>query len=688
MLLNKHSQHYCIPKQTFKRLFAFACLYFFVLSQPLVAQINEAARYEINAKRIGVDPESKDALPRSREFIRLDSTYYVGYMYEGIYKYERSSDYLGYQQAIPALRKAIDLLEKDYSDKLRNLFGSFQNMDAGRILYQDFFVTANALYSCYNSLEMPDSTMSIINRIDRYHFQRDFFNVGSSRSWLYHRNRFFTSKDHPFLKNTIEENEKEAFRECYEQLAYIAKTKTNNDYWYGEYATKEDELTVYHYLALLHDYNQNYDSSRYYYSLLIAGNRVSWSNYANMEHVMGDFANAVNDYSRIEYKQRFALVEADYYMPMIFVYAALPKTAISIAQGKITESGSIPGFGWYNIALARAYLYDGQLDSCELFLNKASNFKELHMHTTLTQSHYEFTINLLRIQLIDKKMSLLKFFDTGWWHSFNGLYDMCALKLEKLMLEYALVNAMVNNPERDRLVYELFCSESTVSFDESMYLLKDFCLPYFEKKYRDYAIQDPRRKINRYFRLNICRLLLEQGEDDEANRECEKLMNETIPFEDIASGNNDNLIDFNYEKLFAYRVFEIMTKTSSGKDYLLYRNNCFEAYPQLMLFSEMPMEMNVTFEGMQNDPIIKKVISDLNDCNIELTNKEGIPTAHVQFNKIGDTYQAKINVISANNKVVVTDGELLFKKDDGIGRELAMRLFGKGGAVKPEMPIN
>ena len=42
---------------------------------------NSAARYEIDAKRIGVNFFDKDALPRSREFIRLDSTYYVGYYY-------------------------------------------------------------------------------------------------------------------------------------------------------------------------------------------------------------------------------------------------------------------------------------------------------------------------------------------------------------------------------------------------------------------------------------------------------------------------------------------------------------------------------------------------------------------------------------------------------------------------------
>ena len=44
-------------------------------------------RYEIDAKRMGVDPSSEDALPRSREFKRIDSTYYVGWIFEGVYKY-------------------------------------------------------------------------------------------------------------------------------------------------------------------------------------------------------------------------------------------------------------------------------------------------------------------------------------------------------------------------------------------------------------------------------------------------------------------------------------------------------------------------------------------------------------------------------------------------------------------------
>ncbi len=76
-----------------KRLKVLFSLLLIANCQLLIAQ-DAAKRYEIDAKRLGVQPYDKDALPRSREFIRLDSTYYVGHYYEGIYKYERAADYL------------------------------------------------------------------------------------------------------------------------------------------------------------------------------------------------------------------------------------------------------------------------------------------------------------------------------------------------------------------------------------------------------------------------------------------------------------------------------------------------------------------------------------------------------------------------------------------------------------------
>jgi hypothetical protein len=72
-----------------------------------------------------------------------------------------------------------------------------------------------------------------------------------------------------------------------------------------------------------------------------------------------------------------ALREPYYYLPELYIYAGRTKDAIKMCNNIISASGSTPGFGWYNIALARSYLYDAQLDSAEAALNKAANFKEL-----------------------------------------------------------------------------------------------------------------------------------------------------------------------------------------------------------------------------------------------------------------------------------------------------------------------
>ena len=125
-------------------------------SLSMTTKSKAAARYEIDAKRAGVDPSSKDALPRSREFIRLDSTYYVGWLYEGMYKYDRSSDYLGYKNAAIPLQKAFDLLEKDYDKTYRSLFNNVNNLIANFNRYQDLYIIFTALKFCYDNIEMPD----------------------------------------------------------------------------------------------------------------------------------------------------------------------------------------------------------------------------------------------------------------------------------------------------------------------------------------------------------------------------------------------------------------------------------------------------------------------------------------------------------------------------------------------------
>jgi hypothetical protein len=638
------------------------------------AQGNPTARYEIDAKRPGVNPLDKDALPRSREFIRLDSTYYVGYMFEGIYKSDKSSDFTGFKYAIPSLRKAFVLLQKDYGTNLKVIFNSPQQYMQSMNKYIDFLQISNTLRECYDNIEMPDSVMWVLNNVAAYNFPKDHLGVNTIKAWTYHRNRFFTSEKFPFLKNSVEENEKEAFNYCYYALNRIQKNRPKNDEWFGPGQAEADKLNVYHYLALLHCYNKNYDSSEYYYQRLAQSGTVSWNNYGNMKMEVGELAVSHEYLDRDKYKyMQKTLKEPFYYIPMLDVYAGRTKDAMALCKEAIVNAGSTPGFGWYNLALCRSYMYDGQLDSAEYVLQKAADFKEVHIGTTLTQSQYDFTINILKLQLDERKVALVKFENTGWWYSPAALYKIAALKIQKMLMQYILINQLAANPERDRTVYDLFCGESTTSFDEDYYLIKDFSPSYFQKKYENYQKTDNRPNLQRYFRLITYQMQWANGEEDKALEGYQQLIKEVR-------------LDTSHEKLFLGRLYEGLSKGSAEKgnekDYSFYSNALYEAYPQLLPFSGITIKMKLITSGV-NDANTEKVIKELQQCDINWKNEADANTAvaNIAFIKKGDKYEATVIVKGGLNKNAVSNEKMIFKETEGAGKELALRLFGKSGAM-------
>jgi hypothetical protein len=639
-----------------------------------IAQPNAQARYEIDAKRIGVSLIDKDALPRSREFIRLDSTYYVGYMFEGIYRSDKSSDFIGFKYAIPSLRKAFVLLQKDYGRNLKKLFNSPRDYMESMNRYVDFLEISNNLRECYDNIEMPDSVMWVLNNISKYNFPKDHLGVNTIKAWTYHRNRFFTSEKFSFLKNTVEENEKEAFNYCYYALKRIQTNQVKNDIWFGPGQAEKDELNVYHYLALLHCYNKNYDSSEYYYQRLAESGTVSWNNYGNMKLEIGEFAvsHEYLDKDKFKYMEK-TLKEPFYYIPMLDVYAGRTKDAMSLCKKAIQNAGSTPGFGWYNIALCRSYMYDGQLDSAEYVLRKAADFKEVHIGTTLTQNQYDFTINLLKLQLNERKTALVKFQNNGWWYSPSALYNIAALKFEKMLMQYVLINQLSANPERDRTIYDLFCGESTTSFDEDYYLIKDFSPSYFIKKYENYQKTDKRQNLQRYFKLMTHQMQWANGDEDKA-------------FEGYKEMINKVELDTSTEKLFLGRLYEGLSKGNDEEGnkngYNLYANALYEEYPQLLPFSGITIKMKLVTSGA-DDEQTKKVIKELKNCDIQWVDNidPTTPVADIVFIKKGDKYEATVNVKSGLNKRTVINEKMVFKNTIGAGKELALRLFGKSGAI-------
>jgi hypothetical protein len=248
------------------------------------------------------------------------------------------------------------------------------------------------------------------------------------------------------------------------------------------------------------------------------------------------------------------------------------------------------------------------------------------------------------------------------------------LKIEKFLLEYVLVNQMINNPERDRSVYDLFCNESTTSFDEAYFLLKEFSLPYFTKKYNEYPKHDKRQNIHRYFKLMEARLEWADGNENTARKKYLEL--------------EKTLVDTTQEKLFRARLFEGMAKyyEDDGNENKLsvYANALLEEYPQLLPFSGITPGMRLNATGL-NDKATKRVISELKDCDIDWEKEAGHPVANINFSKKNNRYEVIINVASASGKPVVSKQRIVFKDTDkGVGKEIAMRLFGKGGALTYE----
>lgn len=640
----------------------------------LCAQQHQAARYEIDAERMDAQLTDDDALTKGKAFQKMDSTYYVGYLYEGYFKYNHSADYLGYKNAIPTLEKARELIEKQYNPQFKRLFTSLEYLTRYYDRFQDYYTICNALKECYDNIEMPDSVMSLLNHLASYNFKKDFFGIYYHRAWTYHRNRIFTSATHPFLKNSVKENEQMAFKYCYDGLNFIHKNQRINDEWFGPDQALADELQIYHYLALLHCYNKNYDSCFHYYQILAKYGMISWNNYAGFQAEIGNFKNAQQFFQRdlsISYSGENVLKEPYYYLPELYVYAGRSKDAITMCDQIIQQNGSRPGFGWYNLALCRSFIYDAQLDSAQYALNKAAEFKELHIGTTLTQEQYEFTINLLRVNLLDHQIEEIKFLNKGWWYSPTTLYRLGQLKAKKLMAAYNVCINLAYNPDRFRMVYDLFCSEATTTFDEGWYLMKDFSPKYFAEKYHDYQQTDKRKNIQRYFKLFEAKFDIQGGQYTKARTILENLIQTTK-------------LDTQNEKLFLGRLYEAIAKVydkaenKGNRDF--YNNMLYTTYPQLVPFSGLKMRFNLKITG-KSDHTIRKILDDLNDLNIKWVFNQQVPTVTLNFEKRGEKYQATINVTSVDGKVIVDQAGLIFQRPEGVAGELGLRIFNKGGSL-------
>ena len=613
---------------------------------------NTAARYEIDAKRIGVTTAENDALPRSREFIRLDSTYYVGYYYEGMFKYNRAADYIGYRNCISPLRKALLLYEKDFKGYLVNLNSLFTSDHK----LTDIQMICNALYDSYSNIEEADSAMAILEKVHSWNLQYDFMEYHIKAAWTIHRNRYYLHK-YAFLKKSVRENEDMALAHLYE-------------------AKSEGNTNAPFYLAIIYNYLQNIDSTEYYYNYLISTGSISYNNYAHYKNTLGQFAEAINNFEREKFSFDKRLIESYYFLPTLYINSGNPAEGIRQTNEIIALNGSTPGFGWYNIALARSYLYDGQLDSAEKAISKAAQFKELHLGTTLGQAQYDFAINVVKMMLVNQEIARIKFYNKNWWYTITDLLSITQLIGERFLLQFAIVNEFVNNPEREGVVYNLFSSENVIGFDEIFNMIRDISPSYFTSLYQQKMIDEKRPNIRRYMAMFYGRFLYIDGKEKDSKKTLEGILYNT-------------LLDTAHEKLFLARIAETLAlqyQNAGEKDkFMVMLAFYFKEFPQLIPYSGIKIKARLSTSGL-DDEVTSGLVKELKNCSMDWVGPDetALLGISLNFQKKKDKYILSFLVQDANGETLLQPRSMIFKSSKGAGKELALRLFSVGGPAEIE----
>lgn len=655
------------------RYFIFFLYFIFVYTEQAAAQFvpinhprNQQKRYEIDAKRMGTDFNSNDALPRSREFIRTDSSYYVGWMYEGMYKVNHAADFLGYKNAIIPLKKALYQLERDYARLLRTRTADLMTYYPAYRFHLDYTVIAYNLMDCYNNVEQPQDAYNVIRRALKWNFQNEgYMQAYNYLAWTVHRNRFYTSAKYPFLKNSIAENEKLANAYLDSAFRKIRLDKQLNAAFFPGYETAARQ-GVYHYKAILYSYALNIDSASYYYNLMRETPIFSHNNYATFLAICGNFRQAEKEYEAASTQDvgDKRLQEWAYYSSILSIYKGNPKKGIQDMKDMIKAVGSTPGFGWYNIALARSCAYFGDVKESERYIKKAEAFKEVHIGTTLGQSHYDFSINLVKLMNNVERLQQIKFENKGWWYTPSALSKVAEESGSKYMLQYLIVNQFAMNPERDLVIYRLFSTESTVTWDEIWYLMRDFSTNFFIQRFQAELKDDQRKLIKKYFKLYIARLQMKKGNYKEAQQVLYDIL-------------NNERTDVEYEKLFVARTYEALAECAQARkntaEYNESMYSFYMHYPQLLPYSELKPNLRLHILGTAD----VKVVNRLKSCNINwITDGRSLaPNVTLQFSTTGNKKTVTYYVLDRNGKEMVARDSHTYTQPEEAGVLLAYRLF-------------
>lgn len=587
----------------------------------------------------------KEMLYRSREFIRQDSTYYLGHMLEGIYKTNHASDLFGYQNAIAPLVRAKDLLEADFEEVLRHKSGEVFALYQIYQVQMDYQQICYELFHSYMNTARYEEAWALCLHASEYNLQLEYyFNAYTSLTWLVNKVRTSTQQQFYFLKNTIGENIELAQRFLDTALARAEENRPfNENFLPGLYEANIG--AVHHYRALLYAYTLNTDSADRYYDLMMAENLYSHNNRGNYLVSKGLFRQAEVEYRNEQLQwdpsSRRNLKEHIYYDALIDIYKGQPDSAIVALTQTIKNNGSTPGFGWYQMGLARAYVYNGNLHAARTAITKAGRFQEIHIGTSLGQQHYDFSLAMIRYGEAKNELNWIKKRYKRYWLNVSLWPRLLNLFWKIYTIEYQIVSALGENEERKEVIYPIFATESVIAWDEFYRLIAEldrkFFIDFFEKKLKE----DKRPDVLRYYKIFLAKLHYVQGEEEKA-----------VQYLDEILGTES--IDYQYEKLLLARCYELYALISEDRkkydDAARFANELYNVYPQMAGYSGFPIRFHLNWDGAEDEYLI----TSFEKANIQLEDTSGPMTQEVNI-KVMQEDEHKILEI----QVTTSSGEVL-----------------------------
>lgn len=553
-------------------------------------------RNSIDIDRRSISFSSQAAFEKSREYIRRDSTYYIGWMYRGAYLFNRANDEKGFTQAIEPLRKALELIERDYDKQLRTRTNDFIGYLAVNVVQSDYSYIANWLSGAYQNIENAQAAYEVLMHVKDRDLQYEAaVESWNTLAWIYHRNRMYTSEKFPFLMNSVAENDSMAYS-CLDSA--IAKTRRDNELNQGLFDPTfmaARYYYTYHYKVILFTYDFKLDSADYYYDILLRSGYYSSNNYANYMYMKGEFAIAEQFYLEAEDRDGSTdkhTREYFYMRGLLEVNRATPGRADSLLSKIIAKDGITPGYGWHNIALARSLLYEGLTTIAQRKLNIAARFEELHIGTTWGKEQYNLSVTMLNY-LNQLHFEHEYYFENNEWYFWlNPLnwYKALEFKMRVHHFQLVLVSLVAANPERAEVLYPLFSSENLLSWDESLQMLDGFSNKYFIDLYEKMLQDDPRDGIRNYIRFVLAKLYISEGDEETARGYLDVVYNQLAM----------NRMEF--DNLLYARTCEALAKITGGQESQDWLVEAYNTFPRAIPYSGEQLKFNVRIDGEAYQP--------------------------------------------------------------------------------------